>query len=235
MAQRLRVHRRARAAETALRIGERAFHHADHVLHRHRFELENLRTRNERRVDVEIRVVRRRPDEPNNSALDVRQQHVLLRLVETVDLVDEQDRRFPAQLAPGARLVDLRADLRDVRLHAVERLETRAGRARDHAGERGFPRARRTVENQRGEAVALDRAAQQLARRENVLLARHLVERARPHPRRQGLGRNRFARMRGGNFKKVGHSGCPLPSTATHPTASQNHGITHISAMRPRR
>jgi hypothetical protein len=41
--------------------------------------------------------------------------------------------------------------------------------------------------------------------------------------------------MRGWNFKKVGHSGCPLPSTATHPTASQNHGITHISAMRPRR
>ena len=89
--------------------------------------------------------------------------------------------------------------------------------ARPEAGKRGL-----TVENQRSKAVALDRAAQKFARREDVLLARHFVECARAHPRRQRLGRTRLARLRGGNFKKVGHGGCPSPSTASRPTASQN-------------
>ena len=36
--------------------------------------------------------MRRRADQTDHAALHIRQQHVLLRLVEPVDLVDEQDR-----------------------------------------------------------------------------------------------------------------------------------------------
>ncbi len=123
VAERFRVGLHLIGAEAPFRIRERALQHGNHILDGDRLELEDLRAGDERRVDVEIRVVRRRTDEADHPALDVREKHVLLRLVETVDLVDEQDGGLATQVAPGAGLVDLRADLRHVGLHAVERLE----------------------------------------------------------------------------------------------------------------
>ena len=57
-----------------------------------RLELENLRARDERAVDVKKRIVGRRADQAQISALHVGQQNVLLRFVEVMDLIDEQDR-----------------------------------------------------------------------------------------------------------------------------------------------
>ena len=44
---------------------------------------------------MEIGVVRCRPDEAHDSPLDMGQQHILLRFVEAVNLIDEEYRRFP--------------------------------------------------------------------------------------------------------------------------------------------
>lgn len=88
---------------------------------------------------MEERIVRGRADETDDAALDVGQQDVLLGFAEAVDFIDEQDGRLPAHLAVVAGLIDLRADLSDVRLDAIERLEARSGHARDDGGERRFP------------------------------------------------------------------------------------------------
>ena len=62
-------------------------------------ELENLRAGDQRTVHIEEGIVRGGPDEAHRAALDPRQQDVLLRFVEAVDLVHEKRRR-PSVHAP---------------------------------------------------------------------------------------------------------------------------------------
>ena len=110
------------------------------------------------------------------------EEGVLLRLVEAVDLVDEDD--GAAALAPPAllgRAQDL-AHLLDPGEDRAHRLEVGLGQAADHEGEGRLARAGRAPEDERAELVLLDRAAQGPAGAEHLLLAEDLVERARPHP-----------------------------------------------------
>ena len=148
-------------------------------------QLEDERAGRERRVDEHGRGVRRGADEDDGAVLDVRQEDVLLSLVEAVYLVDEEYSAHAAQL--GARpLADL-ADLGDVGDDAGAAHEVALGRLCDHLGEGGLAASGRTEQDDVREAVRLDHAPKQLAGPEYVLLARHLAERARPHPRRQRL------------------------------------------------
>ena len=62
------------------------------VLRAQRFELENLRAADQRPVDREERVFRRRAEQADGAAFHIGQQRVLLRAVEAVDFVDEEDR-----------------------------------------------------------------------------------------------------------------------------------------------
>ena len=78
-------------AESALCVGQRALQQIIKLLFRKWTQLENLRAGHERRIDEEEWIVRCRANQTNDSTLHVRQQHVLLRFVEAVDLVDEQD------------------------------------------------------------------------------------------------------------------------------------------------
>jgi len=48
-----------------------------------------MAARKQRRIDVETGVVRGRADESHRALLHVRQQEILLRFVETMQLVDE--------------------------------------------------------------------------------------------------------------------------------------------------
>ena len=68
-----------------------------------RLELVDLRAREQRRVDLEVRVLGRRADQRHEPLLDPGQQRVLLRLVEAVDLVEEEDRPPAARAEPLAR------------------------------------------------------------------------------------------------------------------------------------
>ena len=70
----------------------------------------------------------------------------------------------------------------------VERLEAALGVVGDDVGQGRLAGAGRAVEDQRREPVGEQHPAKQLAFAEEVLLADELVERARPHPRRQRSG-----------------------------------------------
>src|SRR5207249_9444938 len=120
-----------------------------------------------------------RPDEDQRPFFDVRQEGVLLRAVEAVDLVHEEDRAGPMARALELRLGDDLTDLLHPREHRGEGDETRADHARQQRGERGLAGARRAPEDHRVELAALERRAEDLAGADEVLLARELVERAR--------------------------------------------------------
>ena len=83
----------AGAAEAALAIGRaRAARIADDCRPASSgLQHEDLRARQQRRVDLERRVLGGRADQHDVAGLDARQEGVLLRLVEAVDLVDEDD------------------------------------------------------------------------------------------------------------------------------------------------
>ena len=63
------------------------------LVRRQRLQHVDRRARQQRAVHLERRILGRRADERDEPLLDVRQERVLLRLVEAMDLVDEQDRR----------------------------------------------------------------------------------------------------------------------------------------------
>ena len=66
-----------------------------------RLQLDDLAAREQRRVDLEVRVLGRRSDQRHEPFLDGGQQRVLLRLVEAVDLVEEEDRPLPVRRRAG--------------------------------------------------------------------------------------------------------------------------------------
>ena len=70
-----------------------------------RLEAPDAHPRQEGGVDLEVRVLGRRPDQRDRPVLDVRQQGVLLGLVEAMDLVEEEDgpRARAARAAPAPR------------------------------------------------------------------------------------------------------------------------------------
>jgi hypothetical protein len=142
---------------------------------------EDLRSREQRRVDLERRVLGGGADEHDVAGLHARQEGVLLCLVEAVDLVDEHD-RAPAGAAPpvlgrGHHLFDLL----DAGEHGAERHEARLRELGDHPGQRRLAGAGRTPEDDRLQHVALDGEAQRRAGRQDVFLADDVVERAGTH------------------------------------------------------
>ena len=176
-------------------------------------QLVDLRAAQQRRVDLEVRVLGRRADERDEPLLDGGQQRVLLGLVEAVDLVEEEDRRLAARLAPVRGAVDDAAHLGAAGLHGAELLEGGVRRARDDPRERRLAGPGRAVEDHRVRPAVGDRAAQRrrlLGRAEQVRLADELVDRARAHAhgeRGVGLGhrRRRAGRLVAHVEELVGH------------------------------
>ncbi len=85
------------------------------------------------------------------AGLDVRQERVLLRLVEAMDLVDEEHRAAAGRAAPRTGRRDDVLDLADAGGHRAERDELGVGRCRQEPRERRLACARRAPENQRME------------------------------------------------------------------------------------
>ena len=152
-----------------------------------RLELVDLRAREQRRVDLEVGVLGRRADQRHEAGLDTRQQCVLLRLVEAVDLVEEEDRPASAAAKPLTCAREHLTHVRDRRLYRRQLLELGARLLGDDPCERRLPGARWAVEDQRRHPVLLDREPQGAAGSDHVLLAREIVERRRS----QALGERR--------------------------------------------
>src|SRR5690606_12377526 len=77
---------------SSLLIAKRVLDDLLEVMRAERLEHENARTADERLVDLEVGVLGRRSDKDERAVLHVRQEGILLRLVEAMDLVDEKDR-----------------------------------------------------------------------------------------------------------------------------------------------
>ena len=150
------------------------------LLGRELLELVDLRAREQRAVDLEVGVLGRGADQRHQPLLDRRQQRVLLCLVEAVDLVEEEDRRPPA----GPALAGAGDHLSHLGAPGLDRgqlLERRVGVLGRQPRERGLAGSRRAIEDHRMRVAGLERDAQRRARREQVLLADELVQRARSH------------------------------------------------------
>ena len=128
----------------------------------------------------------------------MREQRVLLGLVEAVDLVEEEDRALPALAEPVLGPLDDLAHVLHAGVDRAHRLEGLVGRARDEPGDRGLAGPGRAPEDHRRQPVPLDERPERATRGEQVALADHLVEGPGSEPGRQGgsglqalLGRRR--------------------------------------------
>ena len=81
----------------------------------------------QRAVDGEERILRRRADQNHHAVFDVGQQHVLLRLVEAVNLIDEQQRLLAGGRQPIAGLDQHVAQFLHAAGDGVELLEIGCG------------------------------------------------------------------------------------------------------------
>jgi len=183
--------RAERSGETALFVSERTTDDRRDLVVGQGFEAPDAHPRQERRVDLEVRILGGRPDERHGSVLDVGKQRVLLGLVEAVDLVEEQDRPRPVQVQPLLRLCDRAPDLDDTGHHGRHRREMRTHLGREKAGEAGLAGPGRTPQQQRGQVSPGDAPAQGTALADEVHLADELIEGPRPHPGREGLALGR--------------------------------------------
>ena len=182
-------------AEAALLVRQRRAAESHEVRRRERLELKDLGARDQRAVDVEERIVRRRADEPHRAALDIRQQHVLLRFVPAMDFVDEEDRLLRRCSQPIRRR-------RDRRGADPPRCSRRRSAARSATSSRCamicasvvFPCPAGHEQND-GNAIRLDRAPQQFARPEDVFLPRIFIQRPRTHPLRERRRRRHRGRL----------------------------------------
>jgi hypothetical protein len=144
------------------------------------------------------------------SPVDVRQEGILLRLVEAVDLVNEK--HGAAAKAAGPRMRHDFFDLLDAAQHRAEWHEVALRDPGHEEGEGRLTRAGRTPQNGRADIVAFDPYPQGLARSEDMLLAHELLQAARAHPVGQrGLGD--LGRVRGAGVEEAhGLPRCRLAS-----------------------
>ena len=90
---------------------------------------EDLRTRQQRPDQLEGRVLGRGADENHRAVLDHRQKGILLRAIEAMDLVDEEQRALAHLAALFRRLEDF-AQIRDPGENCRQRLENQIGALR---------------------------------------------------------------------------------------------------------
>ncbi len=165
----------------ALGVAERAANdHAD-IVARQRFQHVDTRAREQCADDLEGRVLGGGADEEQRAVLHVGQEGVLLRLVEPVHLVDEQNGVAAARLPVELCLLDRRADVLDAREDRREGQELRLGVSRDEARERRLAGARRSPEDHRVHLAGLDETPERLPLSQQVPLADELVQGPRTH------------------------------------------------------
>ena len=152
-----------------------------------RLEAPHAQPGQQRRVHLEVRVLGRRADQGDRPVLDVRQERVLLALVEAVDLVDEQDRAASLEREPLLGLGDRPADLGDARHDRRHGPELGADGVGEEARERRLAGAGRAPQQEAREVAPRDRSAERAAIADEVALADELLERPRAHARGQRL------------------------------------------------
>src|SRR6266496_2982840 len=136
-------------SEAALLVAQRAIDQLFEFLDAERFELKNLRTRDKRAIYIKERIVSGRADKPQISGLNIRQKNVLLRFVEMMNFINEQDRFLSRSAEAIRRRSDDATHFCDVAFHAADSNEFRMGHFRNDPRQRGFAAAGGTGENHR--------------------------------------------------------------------------------------
>src|ERR1017187_8399659 len=169
-----------RICKAASAIGEGTLEEGDDLRFGERLQNVDAAAGEQRGDQLEGGVLGGGADQTDGAALDVRQEGVLLGLVEAVGLVDEED-------GAGAQAGGLFGgnhhllDLLDAGHDRGELDEGRVGERGDDLGERGFAGTGRAPEDHGGGIVVGYCKAQGLARTEQMLLADELLERVRTH------------------------------------------------------
>jgi hypothetical protein len=114
-------------------------------------------------------------DQHHGAVLHHRQERVLLRTVEAVHLVDEQQRPLPG-LAPRARRFECFLQVGDAGEHRGKLLEMQRGRIREQPRDRRLAGAGRSPENQRAERARLQHAGERAVAPEQMILPDHFGE-----------------------------------------------------------
>ena len=220
-----------RAGEAALLVRERATDDRRDLVVGQGLEAPDPHPRQERGVDLEVGVLGRRSDQRDGAVLDVGQQGVLLRLVEAVDLVEEEDRARPVQIEPILSVGDGAADLDDARHDSRHRREMRPDLGGEKAREARLAGPWWSPQQERREMPARDAPAERPALADEVALADELVEVPGTHPGGQrlplrrwleeglGLGADRSTggwHVRDGSAANVGHQPVPRVVTQMH-------------------
>ncbi len=204
MRARLLAQRQRKLPHPALFIAQRAVEDRASPRGRQRLQHHEPRARHERRIDLEVGILRGGADENDGAVFHDRQEGILLRLVEAVNFIHEQDGALLSVLAPLARLLDDFAQFRHPGCHRAEGDEMRARMSGQQMRERGFAAAGRPPQDKRGYFIVFDRAAQRFPRPQDLFLPDELLQRARTHPRCQWrITRNR--RFRRIDIEKVWH------------------------------
>jgi hypothetical protein len=175
------------ASEPPHRIGEGAAQQRFDLARRQGFEHVDARPREQWRDHFKRRVLRRRADEDNVSGFYVRQERILLRLVEAVHFIYEDNgpsSRPPGVLGRGHHILDFL----DTGQDRAEGHEFGVSQSRHEARQRRFPAARRSPKNHRADVVMFDLDPQRLAWTHQRCLPCEFIERARAHAFRERLG-----------------------------------------------
>ena len=217
-------------AQAALGVGEGPLEHGEQRLAPERAQDVGAHAREQRVVELEGRVLRGGADEDHLARLHVRQEGVLLRLVEAVRLVDEEHRRASPGRAHPAGALDGGADVLHAREHRRKAQELRVAVARHDARERGLAGAGRAPQHHGVQVAGLQRAPQRRPRPEQVLLAHHLVQAARAHAvgQRPVVGRRRVHVEAA--LRLCHHSSAPGPGPASRTTSTPGGGVKRNSA-----
>ena len=150
--QRLVTGRHVESAQPQLDVDQSPLQQCTDVFWLQRLEFEDLAARNQGRDEREEGVGGGGPDQPDDPALDIRQQHILLRAVEVVQFVDEQQRpSFPGRQAVSSRLEQF-SEFLDPGGGGVETFENTLGLSGNQFGQGRLPRSGGAVEDGRAES-----------------------------------------------------------------------------------
>src|SRR5690606_2514876 len=150
--------------------------------------------------------------------LDMRQERILLRLVEAMHFVDKQHGALAAR-QPVFRLRHRLADILHPSQYCRQRNERGIHCLGKNQCESCLAGARRAPENHGMQLVLFDGAAQRLARPDQVALAHILVQRCGPHARGQRL-------VPGIAGEQVAHSPCRITSAPSGATKAKRLAST---------
>ena len=120
-------------------------------------KLHHATAREQRRVDLKVRVLRRGANHNDGTVLNRMQQGILLRLGEAVNLIDKKNGTAVVRIQARLGLVDHAAQVLHGACHGADLDKLALGMVGDNVGQRRLARTGRPVQNHARKHVVLDR------------------------------------------------------------------------------